>query len=253
MCNAVYQCYVPASRIGFLTEDDGKGRKHHLSFAEDATACSGVCTNTLNNFLKAKTPAESRLGRRDRLNIAFILASSVLQLDQMPWLQGSWSSDDIFLQLKGSKLVRKSEDTVFPYLSRQLSSSGKHVVRGPEMLVLKAHLIRSDILFALALTLVELCFGKTLPQMRSPEDLDPDGREMITRLNTVRRLLDRYFVDNEIGKWYGDVVWTCLYCPFKVREIDLDDENVLRAVYDEIVMPLANGLATFEGEQLMST
>ena len=104
-------------------------------------------------------------------------------------------------------------------------------------------MIRSDVLLALGLTLVELCFGRTLAHMRKPEDVD--ANKTATRLRTAIRLHPR--VDNEMGIPYGDVVRKCLFQPFEVRELSLDIEEVQQKVLDDVVAPLVEDLNNFNG------
>ncbi|KAL8787298.1 MAG: hypothetical protein Q9213_002289 [Squamulea squamosa] len=95
----------------------------------------------------------------------------------------------------------------------------------------------------LGLTLVELCFGRTLTNMRKPDDADKD--ETATRLRTAMRLHPRIY--DEMGIPYGSVVRRCLYQLFDVRELDLDIEEVQQKVFDDVVTPLMDELNNFNG------
>lgn len=99
-------------------------------------------------------------------------------------------------------------------------------------------MIRSDALLALGLTLDELCFGRTLPEMRKPEDIDSD--ETATRFKTATRLQSRVY--DEVGLRYGDVLRRCLFPLFDVRELGLDLEDVQQKVLDNVVAPLVEDL-----------
>lgn len=104
-------------------------------------------------------------------------------------------------------------------------------------------MIRSDVLLALGLTLVELCFGRTLAEMQKPEDVDVD--ETATRIKTAIRLHRRVY--NEMGIPYGDVVRRCIFQLFDVRELSLHIEEVQQKVFDDVVTPLADELNHFNG------
>ena len=94
--------------------------------------------------------------RRDRLHIAVILAFSVLQLDGSSWLKSQWSTYDILFQCKDGS--PRPTDYSRPYLSWQ----GCHdtAVASMDRLNLNNDMIRSEVLLALGLALVELCFGR---------------------------------------------------------------------------------------------
>ena len=102
---------------------------------------------------------------------------------------------------------------------------------------------RSQVLFALGLTLIELCFGKTLAEMHAPEDGDPNDADTQTR-TAYRRYHDVY---SEMGTSYGDAVRRCLHQPFDVRDMSLDNEELQEKVFDDIVTPLNDDLINFNG------
>ena len=248
ICSITFQNHAPRANLGSLSEEHGKGNKYHVYAASDAGAHKDICTKRLDHVLRYGQGGLKQfvLSRLDRLHLAVTLASSLLQLDSTPWLQGQWRSSDILLLVNGNGVVR-SQKVVYPYISQTDSTAGGIKGKAVNSIQLRAHLVRSEVLYALAQLLVELCFGMSLSKKFDPQDLDPEGRQEITEMNILRRLLDQCDIDNEIGKWYGDVVWTCLYCPFKKREIDFDDEETVSAVYEDIVMPLAKGLQIFQG------
>lgn len=109
------------------------------------------------------------------------------------------------------------------------------------------HFVRSKILFALGLTLVELCFGKTLGSMQKPEDKNQAQDEFAQRINCAFRLLESGWIWKEMGNTYEDVVRRCLRQLFDVRDLDLDKEKVQQQVYDTVVVPLNENLDNLLG------
>ena len=91
------------------------------------------------------------------------------------------------------------------------------------------HLIRSEVLFALGLTLIELRFGQTLSELQTPEDVN--SVEAFTNYRTATRLLD--YVYNESGSRYEDVVRRCLQCSFDLRDASLDNEEFQQGCFQE--------------------
>lgn len=106
-------------------------------------------------------------------------------------------------------------------------------------------MVRSQVLFALGLTLIELCFGRTLAKMRKPEDI-VETDETRTKIRAAHRLLNSVY--SEMGTSYGDVVRRCLYQPFDMRDMSLDNEDLQQKVFDDIVTPLIEDLNNFSGQ-----
>ena len=50
-----------------------------------------------------------------------------------------------------------------------------------------------------------------------------------------------------MGTFYGDAVRRCLYQPFDVRDMRLDNDEFLQKVLDDIVTPLNDDLLSFNG------
>lgn len=230
MCSTLCASHESKKAIGFLVDEDNQ-HKHYLYRANtkigpetrskslgDLLSCSGHGSPT------------APLWRGDRLQIAVTLASSVLQLDGTSWLRSQWSSKDIFFHEKDSRANDPSYS--YPYLSWRPCMTDSNVPS-----TFDSYEIRSEALFALGLTLIELCFGNTLSEMRIPEDGDPN--EATTEGKTAKRLCSSVY--SEMGTSYGDAVWRCLRQPF---DVDVWDMSL---VFDEIVTPLSDDLTNFTG------
>ena len=239
VCSALCAPDRTKREIGFLI-DEGSDKHQHKLYRADTIVRSQNSSRSLEEILKSQrySPDEG-LSRRDRLQIAVILASSVLQLDGTSWLKSGWSSDDIFFHHKNGQ----GSEYSYPYLSWQRCCN-TDMLCSLDNLCISNHMIRSDVLLALGLTLLELCFGRTLADMRKPEDVDLN--ETATRLRTATRLHSRVY--NEMGIPYGDVVRRCLYGIFDVQELNLDIEEVQQKVLDDVVTPLVDDLNNFNGD-----
>jgi hypothetical protein len=107
------------------------------------------------------------------------------------------------------------------------------------------HVIRSEVLFALGLTLTELCLGQTLADLEESCDV-VSGNKELTMFNTARRLLSHVF--EEGGENYENVVHRCLYCPFHgIREWNFENDEFQQRVFEMIVAPLAKDWSNFNG------
>ncbi len=237
-CSALCASNRDDREIGLLI-DEANDKRHHMLYRANTVVGSQTSSRSLKDLLTSqRRSGDEGLSRKDRLQIAVILASSVLQLDGTSWLKRGWSSVDIFFHYKDGQM---SEHT-YPYLAWQRCCD-TDLACSLESLSVSNHMIRSDVLLALGLTLVELCFGRTLANMRKPEDLDVN--ETATQLRTATRLHLRVYDEMDIP--YGDVVRRCLFQLFDVRELSLDIEEVQQKVLDDVVTPLVDDLNNFNG------
>lgn len=237
ICTAVYEHCGVGQGIGFLTDESVRQHRHNV-YLVDEKVRQGMDPKSLEHLLqisKQRGLAFS-LRRKDRLYIAVTLASSVLQLDGTLWLKRQWRSGDIlFLPLEDLTASRSRVDFAHPYVSLKVSPKDANtalIADAGRSTV--AHRISSEILFALGITLTELCFGQNIYDMRVQEDIDPS--EIMTNFNTASRLTS--YVYEESGGRYGDVGRRCLTCPFDVRDASFDNEEFQEAIFDSIVTPL---------------
>ena len=232
--------------IGFLT-DERFGQHRHNIYVVDEKVRQGGDLMSLEYLLRVSKQwgPGSSLSRRHRLYIALTLASSVLQLDGTLWLKRQWRSGDIlFLSLEDRETSTPRADFAHPYVSWKVSPEDANTTLVTDASrATFAHRIPSEILFVLGITLVELCFGQNIYDMRVAEDIDKT--EMLTNFNTASRLVD--YVYNESGSRYGDVVRRCLKCPPDVRDASLDNEEFQEAVFESIVTPLRQDFVDFNG------
>ncbi|KAL9014677.1 MAG: hypothetical protein Q9173_000673 [Seirophora scorigena] len=241
ICYALCTPVFDRRAIGLLV-DDGFDKHQHKLYRADTGAKSQSMSKSLQDLLEvSRHPGDDdSLSRKERLEIAAILASSILQLDGTSWLRSDWSSGDIYFHHEASQGLGTAEPTRFPYLSWQACCCNSRPPVG--RLHVNNHMVRNDTLLALGLVLVELCFGRTLTEMRKPEDLD--GETTATKLRTATRLHDRVYT--EMGLLYGDAVRRCLFQTFDVRELSLDIEEVQQKVMDGVVIPLLEDLKSFK-------
>ena len=245
ICAKIFPLTIAEERIGYLHENVYSEYRHRVDLT-DAKLGSKFRTKSLDQLLNSggQGPPQYFLSRRHRLNIAAILASSVLQLDQTSWLKSQWKSNDICFHYRDEDTVLTSKPTFPPpHVACRLSDSNSEPNCAVESPLPRAQHARSEALLTLGLALVELCFGRTLEKMQIPEDVDQN--ENLTRLNTAIRKLDEVY--NESGGHYGDVVRRCLYCSFDVRDASLDDEEFEQDVFDYVVTPLIEDIEVFDG------
>ena len=242
MCSTLCANHRPTKAIGFLVDEEDDKHKHFL-YRANTSIGPEPRSKSLDDLLSCSGHGShgTPLSRNDRLRIAVTLASSVLQLDGTSWLRPQWSSKDIFFHEKNNRA--SDPDYTYPYMSWKLCRTDKTVLRSFDSCFRGTYVVRSEVLFALGLTLIELCFGKTLADMRVPEDGDP--KEATTEMKTAHRLCKSVY--SEMGTSYGDAVRRCLYQPFDVRDLSLDNEELQQKVFDDIVTPLNDDWLDFNG------
>ena len=247
ICAEIFRFDAAEEKIGYLHDEEYAGYRHHV-YLTDAKVGSKFRTTSLDQLLDPaeQGPLQNLLYQRQRLNIAAILASSFLQLDQTSWLKSQWKSSDIYFHYRDEDAVLTSRPTFPPpHVAWRLSDSNSepdHAVQSPPT---RAQQARSETLLTLGLALVELCFGRTLEKMQIPKDVGQN--ENLTRRNTAIRKLDEVYIKS--GDRYGDVVQRCLYCLFDVRDASLDNEKFEQDVFDKVVIPLIEDIEAFEGRR----
>ena len=187
ICAKIFRLDAAEERIGYLHEDAYSEFRHHV-YLTDAKVGSKFRTTSLDRLLDPaeQGPLQNLLSRRQRLNIAAILASSVLQLDQTSWLKSQWKSSDIYFHYRDEDAVLTSRPTFPPpHVACRLSDINSEPNYAVKVPLARAQQARSETLLTLGLALVELCFGRTLEKMQIPEDVDQN--ENLTRLNTAIR------------------------------------------------------------------
>ena len=233
--------------LGFLVDEMEADHKHYLSRTDNTFSCKPQSQTLADRLLVSPgdhSPSGS-LSRKDRLDIAVTLASSVLQLDGTCWLNQHWSSNDIYFHIQN--MSNPGSDATQPYLPWRSCTTEHETAVDSGNLMPGQQFIRSNALFALGLTLVELCFGKTIGSMQKPEDESQAQDEVAQRINCAFRLLESGWIWKEMGETYEDVVRRCLRQPFDVRDLDLDNKEVQQQVYDTVVVPLKENVDNFLG------
>jgi hypothetical protein len=202
----------------------------NLNTAVQAETLHDVLASDLTRTPLSQLTSDSLYIWKNRLTVAAILATSVLQL-QGSWMDQQWGTKDIVL----------ANDT-----TGTASATGKlinllyltcRIPVGPRAQPPPDPVIQSQLLFPLGLALTELACLQPIDKLRLPED--DRQNPSTTNLATASRLLN--IVRSHCGANYAEVVRSCLFWPGPGSE-DMDDEDFQNAVYDKIVQPLREDL-----------
>jgi len=238
----------PKEYIGTIS--DGADTTRRYNFYLVGKIDGGVETQSLEDLLSSSSssiiiPAghgNRTLSRRDRLFLAATLASSVLQFHGT-WLKSQWDSRDILFAKSqiGSKTVVEHL-----YLSGHKVHMPQESTRFPKTTEATKSLIRSQALFPLGITLVELSLGQPISALWVPENNEPVNAvtSYIIGSQQLDSLLDNVY--GESGGHYGDVVKKCLYWS-DTRNVGFEDDGFQRIFFNTVVLPLVEDLRTFEG------
>jgi hypothetical protein len=174
------------------------------------------------------------LSYRDRLRLAVIVSSSMLQLFNTPWLSETLSCGEIFFLKKGgySQYERAS---IIKRLSEDANTSSRLPVGGQPF-----ELMRNATLLSLGILLIELKLGKALQSLRTPPEesvavLNPTFADYMT----AQRLLPDI---HRASTNYGSAVQRCIDGDLHQQGVGLEDEDLRQEVYAGIVALLEKDL-----------
>ena len=165
---------------------------------------------------------------REKYHLATILASSVLQLADTPWLpDSSYALQQIFLM----DLQQRHLTTASPYLQHRFPDP---VTNQPTS---TCALIDNELVFAFGVILIELAYGQPLSTFKLATDRDPQGNDYPhTNFQIALRLVKD--LRKMEGEKYAQAAWRCVKCNFEARERSLDNADFQEQFYQGVVLPL---------------
>ncbi|KAF2822664.1 hypothetical protein CC86DRAFT_81209 [Ophiobolus disseminans] len=207
------------------------------SAADDFTALKEVM----------ERPRSNRLQLLHQYQLASKIAKSVLQFHNTPWLPRLWRSEN--LAILGSTITDESLKTL--HLSTQFDANIIHAtintvppqdssMGNVQAISLGTNTgalvdaccrklgpaVYNETLFCLGIVLLEIAHCETFENLRQG---DPD------EFNAAHRIVRG---PPPLGPQYRKIVERCLRCDFGVSSEDLEDDELLRAVWSKVVYPL---------------
>ena len=169
----------------------------------------------------------------DRVRLAKILATAVLQYHSTPWLRLSWRSKDVYFF--GDELASSQDmpSIISPHLNVKVKGPYEQV---PCVSTFPPHnLARNPLLFSLGVVLVEIAHTSTIDNLQRPIDLDNGQENGYTEFFAARRLAKSPMKD--VGPTYRKVVEKVVECDFGCG-VDLNDPQLQAAFHHEVICPL---------------
>ena len=169
----------------------------------------------------------------DRLRLAKILATAVLQYHSTPWLRLSWRSKDVYFF--GNELASSQDmpSILSPHLSVKVQDPREQPSRASTFP--PHNLARNSLLFSLGVVLLEIAYTSTIDTLQRPIDLDNGRENGYTEFFAARRLAKSAKTD--MGATYHKVVEKVVECDFGCGE-DLNDPQLQAAVHHDVIRPL---------------
>jgi hypothetical protein len=170
------------------------------------------------------------LSNKNRVQLALMLASAVLQISTTSWLKGKWTKDNIFL-------VMDPPNKPLPYLSHRFESARRNSLLSstlnPTTVDQVGEWVSNTSLFALGVFLLEMCFNSPIEDLATANEKDVNGDAYdYTPILTAKRLSK--LAQDQLGTYYADAVNACLNFPH--LEMDADGKPVNFSEFARIVM-----------------
>lgn len=202
----------------------------HLVYHTESPMDESSDTKTLKDLLQQAYNERRQFEWVDKLNLARVLALSVLRFNSTSWLPKSWGSNDIsFFEQSTERNTITS-----PHLSRTLLHDSTEVEVPANGNDASAFAANSE-LFSLAVVLIELGFDGPFNEISSVPPNLAHGDRRSENFFAAIKLASK--VHGKFNKTYGDLVEKCLRCNFGVATT-LDKAELQSAVLVHVVNQL---------------
>ncbi|KAK5050936.1 hypothetical protein LTR84_003495 [Exophiala bonariae] len=253
--------------IGWLENStQWKHRVFHSLGPSTPKALNNEEVETLAGLLTSLTSSRkvnSRLTVLQRLRLAKLLSTAMLNFNATPWMPPLWSSQDIVVydvpqtgenDPKGLEVF--VEVPVQP--TESLNPSGNSTNPGPPVVNpaqptmsmsqpaafdTLAPWVRNLTLFGLGVMLLEIAFEAPLQSMRTASDVIHGYPAAIVDLFTARRQSEE--VATGLGLKYSEIVKKCLHCDFG-QGADLSNPGLQNAIHRDVISELDRLEAGFQ-------
>ena len=166
---------------------------------------------------------------RDRLQLAVVISSNILQLHGSPWLPDTIRSHDILF-------IRKHNYPIYdrPFVMKQLPNNDLTIGKDGECIPP----LCNPTLLSLGILLIELILGKTFDSLRTPRDPVASSNLLVDYM-VAQRLVGQVRMASSN---YGTAVTRCIGGDLHKDSYCLDSEDFCQEVYSGVVALLERDL-----------
>jgi hypothetical protein len=185
---------------------------------------------------KATTLIASRipLTYLDRLRLAWTVASSVVQLQDTPWLDSPPTHNDIFLVQQDDGMLRQDAFVLRSFPDRTGPAGCGRIANQATATG------REQALLALGVLLIELVLRQPMDRLCAGSGVNlrgstPSVTAFLRDYQTITKLLDR--VNTLGGRNYCSAVRACIWQELCYREVGRDDDGITQqnAAFFEVI------------------
>ncbi|KAF2661222.1 hypothetical protein K491DRAFT_619878 [Lophiostoma macrostomum CBS 122681] len=231
--------------LGYLPGEDNLCHTIYYSYDRVPSSADIQDSITVAELLNQQPPWNSQnIKRPQRLEIALVMSRVVLQLHSCPWLKDNWTKDDIyFFRDRQGKLYLDSMALTSKFYPAKLSASLEPLASTTSHPSRKR---TKTSLLSLGVLILEMWFNKSIESCNFRDRfLGPDGEETeFTKFNTAQKWQEKALEEGGID--LDSLTYRCVYGDFGAAKQDLNDEELRKAVYQEVVHPLERILARYE-------
>ncbi|KAF5576615.1 hypothetical protein FPANT_10834 [Fusarium pseudoanthophilum] len=184
---------------------------------------------TLEDVLEGKQGLRPLISLAEKVKLALVIASSVLQLSKTAWLPEALTPKNVHFFRRGNTLSYEH-----PFLRRRLPEYSFKRLNDAEDS--RGYALSSNpTLLALGMLLLEIILGSSLRQLQIQDEksLDGDNDGLIQDLTIANRMLEQRVA--LINPAYKAVVERCIGC---TDSKELDEDDFRQTVYNGVVMEL---------------
>lgn len=243
LCSSLRNCQEPS--FGFIVDEFD--RQFQLSKSpEPGPAPDTARLVSLPDIIEAYHQATIDIARQRRFQMAFHIASALLQIQMSPWLSTRWSKHDFYF-LADSHTIYSD----YPYVSQSFiaRTADPPALTANSTAAFPSPAVSEEdtraALFSVGIIILELIFGHNIESCSfrhhyyGPNNQPNDQTDICTARKWAQNVL------GECGVEIADVVRRCLDCSFGPRP-SFQDKRFREAVYEGVIKPLADYLKPWQ-------
>ena len=214
LCSAISKSQIKNPCLGFCLGPEGKLRGVYPVEKRARSITGTIALKDILTSASRSAPTMLKMSRKERMNLAVILASSYLQLQATPWLKDTWSKEDIVFDSDMKTTTIRPCNLEQPYISHEFRAIGPQNNSVPQMANFKTSpLPGNPSLLSLGILLLELYTGQTFEQYSTQASLE-NGPILNNYIQQLRNLdlVSKWLVteQEDLSAGYQSAVLHCI-------------------------------------------